>query len=144
MTCDEFLSFVKSRGAVHFDATTKTQLELLNGALQQRRYAMLPAQMIELYTKIGAANLDTAYIFGPNEIKRTGTYPIPSILKVNDDVAQYGKNMGKTIFGKNDLFWFAFDAFGTFYMLDNLNLTPLRKYDDAYRAMTDCLISGKV
>ena len=66
------------------------------------------------------------------------------ILKVNDDIAPLGKTVGKTIFGRNDLFWFAFDAFGTFYMLDNLTLTPLRRYDDAYRAITDCLISGKI
>ena len=66
------------------------------------------------------------------------------LLKINDDISVLGKTVGKTIFGRNDLFWFAFDAFGTFYMLDNLNLTPLRRYDDPYRAMTDCLISGKI
>ena len=51
---------------------------------------------------------------------------------------------GKTVFGRNDLFWFAFDAFGTCYMLDNLNLRVLKKYDDPYRAMLDCLIVGKI
>ena len=105
---------------------------------------MLPNVLCELYETAGSICLDTGYIFGPNEILREKTYPIPSILKVNDDISILGKTVGKTIFGRNDLFWFAFDAFGTFYMLDNLNLTPLRRYDDPFRAMTDCLISGKI
>lgn len=144
MTCTEFLSAMQSRGAKIYSPAHTNQILLLNGALQQRRYAMLPQSINELYTMVGAICMDTGYIFGPNEIMRDATYPIPSILKVNDDIAPMGKTVGKTIFGRNDLFWFAFDAFGTFYMLDNLTLTPLRRYDDAYHAMTDCLISGKI
>ena len=144
MTFQEFLSFVKSRGALFYAPAAQNQINLLNGALQQRRYAMLPRTMNEFYKTIGAINLDTAYIFGPNEIIRENAYQIPSILKVNDDIAHYGKTLGKTIFGRNDLFWFAFDAFGTFYMLDNLNLTPIRRYEDPYKALADCLISGKI
>ena len=144
MTCTEFLSAMQSRGAKIYAPAHTNQILLLNGALQQRRYAMLPQSINELYTMVGAICMDTGYIFGPNEIMRDTTYPIPSILKVNDDIAPMGKTVGKTIFGRNDLFWFAFDAFGTFYMLDNLTLTPLRRYDDAYHAMTDCLISGKI
>ena len=144
MTCSEFLSAIQSRGAKIYAPAHQSQILLLNGALQQRRYAMLPQSINELYSMVGAINLDTGYIFGPNEIMRDTTYPIPSILKVNDDIAPLGKTVGTTIFGRNDLFWFAFDAFGTFYMLDNLTLTPLRRYDDAYRAITDCLISGKI
>ena len=144
MTCTEFLSAMQSRGAKIYAPAHTNQILLLNGALQQRRYAMLPQSINELYTMVGAICMDTGYIFGPNEIMRDSTYPIPSILKVNDDIAPMGKTVGKTIFGRNDLFWIAFDAFGTFYMLDNLTLTPLRRYDDAYHAMTDCLISGKI
>ncbi len=144
MTLDEFLSFAKSRGAIFFAPPAKNQIILLNGALQHRRHAMLPPIMIELYNTVGAINLDTAYIFGPNETTRKDTYPIPSMLKVNDDISVFGKTAGKTIFGKNDLFWFAFDAFGTFYMLDNLNLTPLRRYEEPLKALTDCLVSGKI
>ena len=55
------------------------------------------------------------------------------------------KNLfGKTIFGMNDLFWFAFDTNGQCMMLDNLTLSTLRKYDDPYQAMLDCLIVGKI
>jgi hypothetical protein len=55
------------------------------------------------------------------------------------------KNLfGKTVFGRNDLFWFAFDTMGTCYMLDNLTLSILRKYDDPHRAIIDCLVVGKI
>ena len=144
MTTDEFLSHIKSRGAFLSAPVSTNQIALTNTSLQQRRRAILPAFMSDLYTKTGGIILGTGYIFGPNEIMRKSTYPIPSILQVNDDIAPLGKTMGKTIFGRNDLFWFAFDAFGTFYMLDNLSLMPLRKYNNLYQAMTDCLISGKI
>ena len=104
---------------------------------------MLPRAMIDLYAITGSLNLDTGYIFGPIEIMRNGVFPIPDILTINNDIAPLGKTSGMTIFGRNDLFWFAFNAFGQFFMLDNLTLKPLRKYDDPYRAMIDCLIAGK-
>ena len=143
MTCTEFLSLIKSRNAKITPTAHQNQISLLNAALQQRRYAILPKPILDLYNVVGSLNLGNGYIFGPNEIDRTNQYPIPSILKVNDDISRYGKTVGKTVFGRNDLFWFAFDAFGNFYMLDNLTLTPLRKYDDAYKCMFDCLIAGK-
>ena len=98
MTCSEFLSAIQSRGAKIYAPAHQNQILLLNGALQQRRYAMLPQSINELYSMVSAINLDTGYIFGPNEIMRDKTYPIPSILKVNDDIAPLGKTVGKTIF----------------------------------------------
>lgn len=88
--------------------------------------------------------MDTGYIFGPTEVPRPSRYPVPSIIQVNDDISSLRKTVGMTVFGRNDLFWFAFDAFGNCYMLDNLTLKPIRKYDDPYRALMDCLIAGKV
>ena len=82
MTCTEFLSAMQSRGAKIYAPAHTNQILLLNGALQQRRYAMLPQSINELYTMVGAICMDTGYIFGPNEIMRDSTYPIPSILKV--------------------------------------------------------------
>ncbi len=143
MTVDEFLSIITQRGAKTTPPVTEQHITLLNAALRQNRFAMLPRAMIDLYTVTGSLNLDTGYIFGPVEIMRNGVFPIPDILTINNDIAPLGKTNGMTIFGRNDLFWFAFDAFGRFYMLDNLTLKPLRKYDDPYRAMIDCLIAGK-
>ena len=144
MTTDEFLAHIKSRGAQFSPAITPSQIGLTNTALQQRRRAMLPAFMSELYTKTGGIILGNGCIFGPNEIPQGLRFPIPSITKVNEDISSISQTIGKTIFGRNDLFWFAFDAFGVCYMLDNLTLSPLRKYDDPYRALTDCLIAGKI
>lgn len=144
MTCNEFLSAMQSRGAIITAPTATQQCQITNTVLQQMRCAMLPAFMMELYSKCNTINMGNGYIFGPAESPRGKRYPIPSIIAINQDISAMGRTIGKTIFGRNDLFWFAFDAFGVCYMLDNLTLTPLRKYDDPFRAMADCLIAGKM
>lgn len=145
MTCNEFLTLVKSRNALIMPSVTAGQITVVNTHLQRMRAAMLPSYMIELYTATGGINIGTGYIFGPDDVKYNAkSYPVPSILKINQDIASIPAMRGKTVFGRNDLFWFAFDAFGTCYMLDNLSLRPLRKYDDPFRAMTDCLAAGKI
>ena len=144
MTTDEFLSYIKSRGAHLADAVSPNQIAMTNTALQQRRRAMLPQYMTELYTKTGGIILGNGYIFGPNEIPQGLRFPVPTITKINEDVSNIPQTIGNTIFGRNDLFWFAFDAFGVCYMLDNLTLAPLRKYDEPLRALIDCLIAGKI
>ena len=144
MTCQEFLSAMQSRGAFFTPPVTTPQIARINTTLQQRKRAMIPAFLNELYTHVGGISLGSGCIFGPNEIPQGFRYPIPTLLQVNEDMSSVPKIFGKTIFGRNDLFWFAFDTFGTCYMLDNTTLSPLRKYDDPYRAMTDCLIAGKI
>ncbi len=143
MNTTEFLSLVKSRGATIYPAAAKRDTELANNALQSRRCAMLPSVFLDLYNFASAINIGNGYIFGPINVDRGINAPIPSIVDININLISTPEIRGKTIFGRNDLFWFAFDAFGTFYMLDNLSLRVLRKYDDPYRAMTDCLIAGK-
>ena len=143
MNTNEFLSLLKSRGATIYPACTRRDTELANHALQSRRCAMLPAVLTDLYNNASAITLDTGYIFPPAEVSRGIRVPIPSIVDINTNLTNLPEIRGKTIFGRNDLFWFAFDAFGVFYMLDNLNLRILRKYDDPYRAMLDCLVAGK-
>ncbi|MBR5153772.1 MAG: hypothetical protein IKW57_03195 [Alphaproteobacteria bacterium] len=144
MTCSEFLSSIKSRGGILAPAATVANITLTNTSLQQRRRAMLPKFMNELYQSCGGINMGNGYIFGPNEISREPRYPVPSILQINDQITNLPQTLGYTIFGRNDLFWFAFDAFGTCFMLDNLSLAPIRKYDNPYRALSDCLIIGKI
>ncbi|MBQ8255757.1 MAG: hypothetical protein IJY99_02205 [Alphaproteobacteria bacterium] len=144
MTCDEFLSGIKSRGAIMTSPISSTQIQLTNATLQQRRFAMFPQFLTELYSRTGCINLGSGYIFGPIEVPRPSRYPVPSIVQVNDDISSLRKTVGMTVFGRNDLFWFSFDAFGNAYMLDNLTLKPLRKYEDPYRALMDCLIAGKI
>lgn len=144
MTRDEFLSVMKSRGAEFAPAAGAREITLAGNALQAMRAAMLAPFIIELYSAAGGINLGAGYILGPTQWAENRRFPIPGIVDVNKEISNMPHMRGFTVFGRNDLFWFAFDAFGVCYMLDNLTLRPLRKYDDAYRAMTDCLVAGKI
>lgn len=144
MTTTEFLSLIKSKGATIFPVAQDVDLSILNAKLQNMRVAILQSFMIDLYKACSGITLGSACVFGPKEIDRGIKYPLPSIEKVNHDMMGNKNLFGKTVFGRNDLFWFAFDVNGTCFMLDNLTLSVLRKYDDPYRAMIDCLIVGKI
>jgi len=144
MNKNEFLSLIKSRGAKIFAPGKLSDINITNTNLQNMRAAMLPAFLQDFYTTCSGISLGAACVFGPTEIERGTKYPLPSITKINQDMIGNKSLFGKTVFGRNDLFWFVFDAFGTCYMLDNLTLSVLRKYDDPYRAMLDCIIVGKL
>ena len=144
MNLDEFLSSVKSNGALFAPPSNDKLISLASSGLQNIRAATLPIFMIDLYKKCGGIILGSAYIFGPDEINITHKFPVPSILEVNREISKIPEIHGKTVFGHNDLFWFGFDAFGTCFMLDNLTLKVMRKYEDPFRAMTDCLVVGKI
>lgn len=143
MTTDEFISLMKSNGAWLAPGVDDRQIALTNSTLQNLRAATLPMFMIDLYKKTGGLVLGNGYIFGPAELALAAQYPVPSITQINNEIATIASMRGKTVFGQNDLFWFAFDAFGTCYMLDNLTLQPMRQYTDPYRSLVDCLIAGK-
>lgn len=144
MNCSEFLSLMKTHGALFAPPATTQSVAIANKLLQSMHAAIFPNFITDFYKECGGINLGTGYIFGATEIKRGTKYPIPSITEINQDISSLPHMRGKTIFGRNDLFLFAFDSFGTCFMLDNLTLAILRKYDDAYRAMSDCLIAGKI
>ena len=144
MNTNEFLSLIKSRGATVFPAASATEITMANANLQSIRAAMLQPFMIDLYQNCSGITLGSACIFGATENKQGIRYPLPSIEKINHDMMGNKNLFGKTVFGRNDLFWFAFDTSGTCFMLDNLTLSVLRKYDDPHRAIIDCLIVGKI
>lgn len=144
MNTAEFLALMKSRGAKIVPAKNINSITLLNTKLQQARVSMLPKFLLDLYQETSGITMSSACIFGPEEIERGTKFPVPSILDINKELVGNKNLFGKIVFGRNDLFWFATDALGTCYMLDNLTLNVLRKYDDCYRAMTDCLIIGKI
>ena len=144
MTEQEFFTKLQERNVTFAPPATNGQINLTNINLQKIRAAMLPAYMMNLYQKYGGMRLGSGYIFGPNESARTAKYPIPNIFQINSDLGNIPQMRGKTVFGRNDLFWFAFDAFGTCFLLDNLTLRVLRKYDDPYRAIMDCLLGGRI
>ncbi|MBR1380499.1 MAG: hypothetical protein IJ560_02835 [Alphaproteobacteria bacterium] len=143
MTLNEFLIDIKSRGALFWPRAAMRDVTIADAQLQSHRCARLPEFMIKLYSATAGINLGTGYIFGPTELVKGNLFPVPSINQINDEMVGNNVLRGMTIFGRNDLFWFAFDAFGTCYMLDNLGLRQMRKYDDPYRAMMDCLVAGK-
>lgn len=144
LTLEEFLTVAKSHGAEFAKPATRNEMCFANTNLQNLKIAMLPNFMLSLYEKTGGINLGTGYIFGPNEITSL-RYPTPSIFEINKNISEFKQRLqNKTIFGKNDLFWFAFDAFGTCFMLDNVSLIPLKKYEDGYKALLDCLLGGKL
>jgi len=146
MTTSEFLSLMKSRGATITPPTNSASqaVKLANVNLQEIRAAMLPSFLIDLYYSSFGITMGSACIFGPIEIDRKTKYPIPSIVQINKEMAGNKNLFGKTVFGRNDLFWFATDALGKCFMLDNLTLATLRTYDDPFRALNDCLIVGKI
>lgn len=144
MNMTEFLNTLKSKGALVWGASNARAIEYANSTLQQKKYAMLPNFFINLYMQTAGINMGSGYIFGPTELPNGVNFPIPGIIDINDEVHNIPAMKNKTLFARNDLFWFAFDAFGKCYMLSNTNGAVLREYDDPYRALTDCLMGGKL
>lgn len=143
-TQQEFLDSLKSRGAAFAPAPYVGSINIANINLQRIRAAVLPKFITDLYQVCGGIKLGNGYIFGPTSFGKSGKHPIPDIFHLNNELTNLPMLRGKTVFGRNDLFWFAFDSFGTCMMLDNVELRVLRKYDNPYRAMLDCLIGGKI
>lgn len=144
MNQTEFLDTIKNKGALIWGPSNARAIEHANSNLQQKKCAMFPNFMISLYTQTAGINLGSGYIFGPTELPNGNNFPIPSITDINTEIQNIPALKNKTLFGRNDLFWFAFDSFGTCYMLSNINGSILRKYDDGYRALYDCLMGGKI
>lgn len=144
MTQNEFLNTLNSHNAFFAAPAAIGQISITNVNLQKIHAATLPKFISDLYQTCGGIKLGNGYIFGPNEFGRPGSHPIPNIFQINNELTNLAKLHAKTVFGRNDLFWFTFDSFGKCYMLDNLGLNVLRRYEDPYRAMLDCLIGGKI
>ncbi len=145
MIMTDFVSQLKNNGAFAASGATDRALELAQNSLQQMRAAMLPMQLIEFFKAAGGMALGDACIFGPSEFSVRTEHPTPNIVNINREITNLAGIRGKTVFGRNALFWFAVDAFGNSYLLDNLNLNPLRKYEnDVFKAISDCLAAGKI
>ncbi|MCL1785671.1 MAG: hypothetical protein FWG39_00785 [Alphaproteobacteria bacterium] len=147
MTREEFISELENRGATLLPKAGDHAVELARNSLQQMRAAIIPAALSDIYKDIaGGFICGDAHILGPENIARAGrNYEMPGIVQINRDISGLPGASGKTVFGRNQMFWFAFDAFGNFYMLNVLNLNVLREYkEDAYRAILDCLAVGKI
>ena len=144
MTESEFLSAIFERGAKMAPPSTMGQINIINVNLQQIRAIVLPEPMIKIYLQCGGIKMDTGYIFGPSEFGFDGKYPTPDIFQINNQLTNLSQMREKTLFGRHDLFWFAFDSAGKYIMMENVGLNIVRTYTDPYRAMFDCLIGGKI
>lgn len=147
MNTNDFISLLQTNCAILLPVSSARTLELTQNNLQNMRIAMIPMDLLEIYKNVaGGIILGDANIFGPDKYDRVpADYELPDMVSVNRELSGNKSLSGKTIFGRNQMFWFAFDAFGRFYMLDVLTMRPLRDYGtDAVRAITDCLMFGKI
>ncbi len=143
MTVEEFVLMMKSRGVYIDNPPSRQEIVNINLYLQQIGAAILPNAVADLYSVAGGMIWGSAYIFAPKTIEREMVFPVPDLVTINKDIQSVKQLHGLTVFGRNDLFWFAFDAFGKYQMLHKITLESLRKYDDIFRAITDCLAVGK-
>ncbi|MCL2369575.1 MAG: hypothetical protein FWC83_02770 [Alphaproteobacteria bacterium] len=147
MTREEFFAELKKREATLLPPASDRAIELAKNALQNMRCANIPPVMSDIYKNMSGGIISgDSHIFPIEEIDRISRkYKIPSIVQVNRDLSVMPGMMGRTIFGRNCMFLFAFDTFGNFYMLNILNMNILREYHfDGYRAILDCLAVGKI
>ena len=144
MTTKEFLSLMQSRGAKFTAPATLPDITRTNTVLSVRNRAPIPDFFSDILLTTNGLNLGNGYIFGTSDFPQGTRTPAPSLVTVNEDTAIFYQLSGKTIFARNDLFWFAFDTSGTCYMLDCATLKTLRRYDDPLKSLTDCLIAGKL
>ena len=144
MTQQEFLDLINKHNATLAPAPDTDKIGIINMNLQQIHAALVPPFLQNLYRVCGGIIMGRGYILGPTEVQSGIQHPVPSIFQINQELTNIPKMRGKTLFGRNDLFWFIFDAFGKCTMLDNVGLKTLRQYDDPYHAMLDCLVGGKL
>ena len=143
MTQEELLKKIGEYGGEFAPATTIGNMNITNINLQKMRIAMLPTYMVNLYQTCGGIMLGSGYIFGPSQVSYNNKHPVPNLIQITQDLSNIPAMQGKTLFGRNDLFWFVFDSFGNCFMLDNTNLRVLRKYQDPYKCIYDCLVGGR-
>lgn len=144
MTQNDLIKILSERGAFFANAVNVGQINRVNINLQGLHAATIPTFMNKLYQQCGGINLGSGYMFGPSEFTVGNKHPVPNIFELNRELTNIPALHVKTIFGRNDLFWFAFDSFGKCEMLDNIGLNSLRKYEDPYRAIFECIIGGKI
>lgn len=143
MTAQDFINKFAQHNARFIAPSSNTNITKTDHLLQRYYRAKLPAFLIDLYKNTGGINLGSGYIFGPDPVKYSHNITVPSISEINSELSKIKNLQGQTIFGRNDLFWFSFDAFGNCYMLSNTSCKPLKKYSDPYQALNDCLMGGK-
>jgi hypothetical protein len=144
MTNERIKHLVES-GAVFLPPSNAREVGLANAALQRVGAAILPGFLTDFYYSRGGAILGDACVFPVGDTDRPDRgYVMPGIDKINRDLAGFATLRGKTVWGRNQLYWFSADVSGNLYMHDVLTLRMLRKYDNFGAAVSDCLLVGKL
>ncbi|MDR1027626.1 MAG: hypothetical protein LBL46_04385 [Rickettsiales bacterium] len=138
------IKHLTENGAVFFPAGNTRALELASAALQSMKAAVLPKIMTDAYQAAGGAVLGDACWFGLEDAARPVGYEMPSIVRVNREMSGFSVLRGFTIWGRNQMYSFSANAIGEIWMHDMLTFQRLRKYDDFWTALTDCLMVGKL
>jgi len=142
---EEKIEYLKRAGAVFFPPGAARALNLANAAFQQMKASVLPTAMGTFYASYGGAVLGDACVFPIEDMDRPNrNYVMPGIVKVNRDMIDFKALRRKTIWGRNQFYWFSADFVGAICMHDVLTLTVLRKYGDIGSALADCLLAGRV
>ena len=142
---NDIVNYIKESGGAMFAPASFRALELANAAFQQMRAAVLPKSAADFYMLYGGAILGDAVVFPMEETPRPArNYAVPSLVKINRDMAGFRTLRGKTIWGRNQIYMFSCDVIGGVYMHDALTLAILRKYNDFGAALADCLLVGKI
>ncbi len=147
MNHEEFLKELQNKKdvAIMLPAASERAIEIAQGSLMQMQCAMLPMDLMRFYMRHDGIICGDAQIFGVTEYNRDGRmYILPSIITVNKELMAYKVLRGKTVIGRNGLFWFAVDSSGVVWMLDVMTLSPVKKYASIYRAMYECLLVGLI
>jgi len=142
---NEKIAYLEDSGAKFLPPSNMRALELANAAFQQMKAAILPKALGDFYLAYGGAILGDACVFPVEDTMRPGrNYELPGIVKINRDMTRFQVLRGKTVWGRNQIYIFSADVAGNLYMHDVLTLQVLRKYEDFYAALTDCLLVGKI
>jgi hypothetical protein len=136
---------LEESGAVFLPPPSARALELANAALQQMKASVLPAAAAGFYKAHGGALLGDACVFPADDADRPDRrYVFPSLVGINRDLTGLSGLRGKTVWGRNQFYWFSADVAGKILMHDILTLSVLRDYADFGAAITDCLLVGKL
>ncbi|MCL2629175.1 MAG: hypothetical protein FWD33_00545 [Alphaproteobacteria bacterium] len=117
------------------------ELVRTQAALQGMGKLMMPAGLVEFFQNFGAVVLGDAEIFAPMPAA-IGKMRTRTIIEVNGDMSASTPIGGKTVFGRNQLFWLVVGDDFKFHLLDLYTMRPAKAYDDVNLAVRDCLLVG--
>jgi hypothetical protein len=141
MTMNELIAFATKQKAVVDAPLSDSALLQTQGALQAMRKMVLSAPVIEIYKSVGGILLGDSELLPINKMARLGYTP-KTLIEFNQDLENVSLLGGRTVFARNAFFWLVSDIDGSIAMIEIYTQKTVKKYDDAARAVVDCLTLG--